>query len=386
MEEQIRNDQIAAGGYSRKKRRLAVLGGLLQFSVAVLFIATGLNLKLEGFASAITANEYSAMLIFVAVLTVILELITFPISFYSSFILEHKYGLSAQSLPRYFAERFKSAAIGAAFGIPVLLAFYFIIRNYPDEWWLIFGVFMFAVSFIIGKFFPVAVFPLFYRLSRIQDPEIEEHIRKISAGAGINVEGVYTFNMSKNTNKVNAFFAGMGNTKRILLADTLISNFTAREIAAVFAHEAGHYYRRHIKRLMLLSVVLTFAGLYLTSLAYSGIVAATGLADISRPASLPLLGLLLSVYSFITSPLTNIVSRRFEREADAYALESTGDSGAFISAMEKLSSINLSERSPDGWIEFLFHSHPSTEKRISFARAYSSESNQPDYHSEDNIA
>ena len=176
--------------------------------------------------------------------------------------------------------------------------------------------------------------------------------------------------MSKNTKKANAAFTGIGKSKRIILGDTLLSNFTKDEIEMVFSHEMGHYKKKHIIKLMTLSTFLTFAGLYITALLYGGSIAYFGFSGISEIAALPLLFLYLSLFGLVTSPVTNILSRKFEWEADTFALETTGNKSAFVSAMEKLAEQNLSDKSPNRIIEFLFHSHPSIEKRIQFAQKF----------------
>jgi len=176
--------------------------------------------------------------------------------------------------------------------------------------------------------------------------------------------------MSKNTKKANAAFTGIGKSKRIILGDTLLKNFSPEEIETVFAHEMGHYKKRHIMKLMTVSVVMTFAGLYLTSLAYSNSLNTFGFNSVSEIAALPLLFIYLSLFGLITSPISNILSRKFEWEADTFAIETTRDKGAFISAMEKLADQNLADKTPNKIIEFLFHSHPSIDKRIKFAEDY----------------
>jgi STE24 endopeptidase len=295
----------------------------------------------------------------------------FPLSFYSGYIDEHMYGLSNHSLSSYFFERLKSLLIGALIGMPVLLVFYFILKTFPHDWWLVFGLFIFGFSFVLNRLFPVLILPLFHKLVPIENPDLSGAIDRISQKAGVNVNGVFSFDMSKNTKKVNAAFTGIGKSKRIILGDTLISNFSNDEVVTVFAHEAGHYFHKHVLKLTLLSVAVTFGGLFLTSVLYALLVKQFGFAGPASLAALPLLSLLLGTYGFVTAPVSNIVSRKFEVEADAFALQATRDKEAFISTMNKLADYNLSEKSPNRFIEFLFHSHPSIEKRIQFARSFS---------------
>lgn len=364
--------ETTAKKYTRTKRILSVTGSLITTGIVVAILISGFSQKLEDFSRSIFPGDYAALLMFVLLISLLTGLVSFSLSFYSGYIIEHKYGLSNQTLAGYFWESLKATLVGGVIGIPVILAFYYILKTYPGNWWLIFGTFMFLLSFVLGRLAPVLILPIFYKLIPIKDPSLAQSIDEISSKAGVNVNGVYTFDMSKNTNKVNAAFTGIGKSKRILLGDTLISKFTTQEIKTVFAHEAGHYFYKHVLKLTLISAVLTFAGLYLTSLAYDYLVKYFAFDSTTSLAALPLLGLLLGAYGLITTPIGNIISRKFEWEADTFALSSTGDKEAFISAMEKLADSNLSEKSPNKAIEFLFHSHPSIDKRIQFAREFGS--------------
>ena len=364
--------ETKAKTYTRTKRILNIAGSLLTTGIIVAILLSGYSVKLEEYSRSIFPGDYGALLIFVLLISLLTGIVSFPLSFYSSFIIEHKYGLSNQTLSAYFRESLKSTVIGAVIGIPVILAFFYILKTFSANWWLIFGTFIFFLSFVLGRIAPVLILPLFYKLIPITDPLLSQSISEISSKAGVNVNGVFTFDMSKNTNKINAAFTGIGKSKRILLGDTLIDKFTNEEIMIVFAHEAGHYFHKHILKLTLISAALTFAGLYITSIAYDLLVRYFAFENITSIAALPLLGLLLGAYGFITNPLGNIISRKFEWEADTFALSSTGDSKSFISAMEKLADSNLSEKSPNKVIEFLFHSHPSIDKRIQFAKEFAS--------------
>ncbi len=356
--------------YTKTKRILSFSGSLISTSIVIAILATGFTRKLEEISNSIMPNEYGALLIFVLIISVITGVVGFPISFYSGYVLEHKYGLSNQSVAAYFRESLKSMAIGLIIGVPVILAFYFILKTFPNNWWLVFGAFMFLFSFVLGRLAPVIILPLFHKLIPVTDPALTGFVNEISEKAGVNVNGVYTFDMSKNTNKVNAAFTGVGKSKRILLGDTLINKFTPDEIRFVFAHEAGHYFHNHIVKLTIISAAITFTGLYLTSAAYDYLVKYYSFESTTSLAALPLLGMLLGVYGLITSPIGNIISRKYEWEADTFALKTTGDSNSFISAMEKLAVSNLADRSPNKVLEFLFHSHPSIEKRIQFAKNF----------------
>ncbi|MCB0721378.1 MAG: M48 family metallopeptidase [Ignavibacteriae bacterium] len=359
-----------ASRYARTRRILSLTQSVILYAILLVLLFTGLSKDIAGFSYSLSGNDYIALLIFLAIVAISEGLITFPLSFYSGYILEHKYQLSNQSLKGYFGEALKGLVLMIVIGVPVVLGFYFILKNTGEWWWFFVGVFMFLLSVVIGRLAPVLIMPLFYKFKSLDDEELKERIIELCKKTGINVEGIFSFDMSKNTKKANAAFTGMGKSKRIILGDTLLEKFTPEEIEFVFAHEMGHYVNRHLTKLVLISTVSTFLGLYITSLLFSNTLGLFGFTNQYEIAALPLLFLYLSIYGLITTPITNIFSRKYEWEADTYALETTRDRAAFISSMEKLAEQNLSERTPNKIIEFLFHSHPSLSKRIEFARNY----------------
>jgi STE24 endopeptidase len=356
--------------YSKIKQVLSLTQSIIVYAILLILIFTGLAKEIESFAYSFTPNSYLALLIFLAIIGAAEGIITFPLSFYSSYILEHKYNLSNQRPGDYFKEKLKGFALGIVIGVPVLFAFYFILTTFGDWWWLALGIFMFLFSIVIGRLAPIVIMPLFYKFKPIENETLKERILSLCAKTGVKIQGIFTFDMSKNTKKANAAFTGMGKSRRIILGDTLINNFSEDEIEMVFAHEVGHYTKRHIVKLVTVSTILTFAGLFITSLLYKNSLTFFNFTGISEIAALPLLFLYLSLYGLITTPISNILSRKFEWEADTYALEVTRNREAFISAMEKLAAQNLADKTPNKVIEFLFHSHPSLEKRIQFAKSY----------------
>jgi STE24 endopeptidase len=239
-----------------------------------------------------------------------------------------------------------------------------------ELWWLYFGLAAAAAAVVLARLAPVVIFPLFYRFSRLEDGEIAERISGLLRSRNVGFEGIYSFNMSRDTKKANAGFAGMGRGKRIILSDTLVKEFTPGEIAVIFAHELGHYQLMHLWKGLGLTIGIILLSFYLCGQAYAATVAAMGFAGLHEIPAIPILILYLSVFGFLIMPATNAFSRAHEREADRYALEATGDAASFISSMERLADMNLSDRDPHPAVEFLFHGHPSIRKRIAFAEGW----------------
>ncbi len=254
--------------------------------------------------------------------------------------------------------------VGIPLMVPILLALYFCLRNFSSLWWIPAGTAVFFFSVLLARLAPVLIFPLFYKFRPLEEGDLKNRIVALCQKVGMKVSGVFVFNMSKNTKKANAAFTGVGKSKRIILGDTLVANFTDDEIETVFAHELGHFKLRHIWLMMVIGAVSTFVGLFLTSVLYETSLTWFGFASIDTIAALPLLGLWLGLYSLVTAPLSNMISRAHERAADLYAIQTTGKKTDFVNALLKLSRVNLSDASPHPLVEFFFYSHPSIEKRV----------------------
>ena len=354
----------AAKQYAKIKLTLSLVGSLLFFILSLALVAGGATALLEGFVRSFLVNDYLALLGFAALLGLAEMLLTLPLQFYSGFYLEHKYNLSNQSLRAWLWERLKGLLVSIPITVPLLLALFFCLKSFGSWWWLPVGSVLFFVSVVLARLAPVLIFPLFYRFKPLPDGPLKSTVLRLCQSVGMSVEGVCVFDMSKNTKKANAAFTGIGKSKRIILGDTLVANFRDDEIETVFAHELGHYKLKHIRTMMVIGTVSSFLGLYLTARAYEISLPRFGFATPDRLAALPLLAMWLGVYSLVAGPLTNAISRAHERAADRYSIGLTGNAEAFANALRKLASINLADVSPHPVVEFLFHSHPSVEKRL----------------------
>jgi len=254
-------------------------------------------------------------------------------------------------------------------GLPIIFLFYYLLTGY-EYWWVIFGVIVTLYSIVLAQIAPVFIFPLFYKFKPIEDITLKDRILALCEKIGFKIGGVYAFDMSKTTKKANAAFAGMGKTRRIIIGDTLISGFSHDEIETVFAHELGHYKKGHIKKQIFISFFSTFAGLFIISAIYDRLLPVFGFSQRWELAALPLLMLIAGVLTFLISPLGASISRKYEYEADRFAIDTTHDFPSFKSTMEKLAFQNLSDDEPSKLVEFWFHSHPSVKKRVKAAEEY----------------
>jgi len=358
------NNPIIAKQYSRTKLAVGLVHTALFLALTLLVLGVGLTVRLELFIRTFANNDYLVLLGFAFALGAAEGLIGFPLRFYSGYLLEHRYGLSNQTLTRWFLEGLKASLIGGLLTAPVLAALYWSLRSFGEFWWLPLGALLFFLTVILARLAPIVLFPLFHKFKPIDDSVLRERVTALCEMVGMKISGVFVFDMSKNTKKANAAFAGLGKSRRVILGDNLIANFTDEEIESVVAHELGHYKLRHLQTMIVVGTASTFAGLYVTAQLYSGSLPWFGFSAGDSIAALPLLGLWLAVYSLVTSPIGNVISRAHERAADRFAVGLTGKKDAFAHALTKLGRINLADAAPHPVIEFLFHSHPSIGRRI----------------------
>ena len=361
--------QKKAKQYEKIKLTAGITESIVSAVLLFLFVALGFSKRLESYAFSFTFNPYIALMIFVFIIGTVSYVISFPVDYFFSFRIEHRFGLSNQKFIKWVEENLKSLAVGIVLGVPILLLFYYFLLNY-SQWWVWFGCLILVYSVILAQIAPVVIFPLFYKFHPINNENLKEKILDLCTKVGFKVKGVYIFNMSKTTKKANAAFTGIGRTKRIILGDTLVTGFSEDEILTVFAHELGHYKKGHIKKNILFSIGSTFIMLFILSVVYSALLPVFGFTDRWDIAALPLLALIAGVFGFLTKPIGSYISQRFEFEADRFAIKLIGNFDVFKSLMEKLAFQNLADEEPNKFVEFWFRSHPSVKRRIETGEKY----------------
>jgi len=296
-------------------------------------------------------------------------LLTLPVSFYSGFVLAHRYTLSTQTVSGWTLDLLKGLLISLPFELLAVELVYALLALTPDTWWVWAGFAVLGVTVLLANIGPILLLPLFYKLAPLPDGEVRHMVQMLAARAGTRVRGIYTMNMSKRTTAANAMVMGLGNTRRIVIGDTLLDRYTLDEIEVVLAHELGHQVHKDIPKLILVEAVTMLGGLFAVNLAlHAAIGAVPGYAGLADAATLPLVAAALGIFGLVTLPITNGYSRHIEHQADVYALESTGKTAAFISAMTRLANQNLADLEPAWIIEFLLYNHPSTGRRLAYAR------------------
>ena len=340
-------------------------------AVAALVLAGPVDVWLQ--QSAWLARWWSLRLAVLFVLMVAAHVaVSFPLSFYSGHQLEHRFGLSRLSFGAWLWRYAKQNLLAVALGLPLMAGLYWLIWTTGPWWWLVAAGAFFLVSVVLGQLAPVLLLPLFYKVERLDAPELTERIRRVAQGTGLSIEGVYRMGLSAETVKANAMLAGLGRTRRVILGDTLLDGFRPEEIEVVLAHEVGHHVFRHIPKLILLGLATSAAGFWICDrllVAWVGTGQAGQFDYAAMPvATLPLVMLTITLCTMLLEPLQNAVSRRFERQSDRYALDRTGLADAYLSAFRKLARLNKDDPDPH-WLEvFLFHSHPPIRERLAMAQ------------------
>ena len=294
--------------------------------------------------------------------------ISLPLSLYSGFILEHQFGLSRQTLLRWFRRDLLKHALLLIFGLAMIQGLFWLIRWSGWLWWIAAAVAMFVVSVVLGQLVPVLILPLFYKIEPLEDDRLESRFQRLVQGTSLAIKGIYRMRLSRETVKANALLAGLGHTRRVILGDTLLDGFTEDEIEVVLAHEIGHHVHHHIPKLILAGMLFSTFSFFICDRVLVWWMDRQGVSYDSLPVyALPLLMLVVTLLSLASGPLQNAVSRHFERQSDRYALRHTGLRKAYVSAFQKLGRLNKADPHPPRLEVLLFHDHPPIGQRLAMA-------------------
>jgi STE24 endopeptidase len=358
--------------YHRLRRRASLFDTIAQVGLLLGLVWSGASTAIRETAEA-TVGDYLVPVVVIYVVLVALpsELIHLPFAFYRGVILERRYGLSRETAARWLGDHVKAAAIilAALAGAGVIVAS--LLQVSPDRWWLFASATFIVVLVLLARFAPVVLLPLFYDIRPLERDGLSARLLALAEKAGAPaLGGAHEWRLGDRTSKANAALVGLGRTRRILVSDTLLAGHSDEEIETVFAHELAHHVYGDIWSALVLEAVLLTAACFLADRALAAFGPAFGLEGKGDIAGFPLLVLTGGAASFVLTPLANALSRAHERRADRYALETTKNSAAFISAMKRLAASNLAEERPSRFVELLFHTHPSTAARIEAARRW----------------
>jgi len=368
-------DSPEARRYNRIQRWLGLGDTILSIALLLVLLATGWTGNLRDFALKAANQNYTlAVFFYVFELAFLAKLLALGLDYYG-FRLEHRFNLSNQRLRGWIGDEIKGFFVSVILFTILVEVLYATIRLAPEIWWLLAWLVLISLLVFFVQIAPVVLFPLFYKFNPLENDELRDRLVRLSERAGTRVRGVYEWKISEKSKKANAALTGLGKTRRIILADTLLENYTPDEIEAVLAHELGHHVRRHIFKLIIVQIALTFLGFYALDVVMRYAIERRHMfEEMSDFAALPLLALVITVLSLLLMPLLNAYLRHNEREADQYCWSAIPSVAPYISAMNKLCEQNLGERQPSRWVEVLFHSHPAVSKRIAAAEQFAQKS------------
>jgi STE24 endopeptidase len=365
--------------YHRLRRRADLLGTAAAGVLLLGLLLLGGAHRLRELAAAVAqwapggVEEGMTVAVMTILLVAIMQIVELPFAFYQGYLLEHHYGLSTQSAGHWLADQAKGMALGLVLAVAGTSVAYLALRESPEQWWWISAMVFAVATIVLARLAPVVLLPIFYKFKPLDRPALADRLIALATRARTDVVGVFEWVLSGHTKKANAALAGMGRTRRILLSDTLLADYSEDEIEVILAHELAHHVHRDLWRGIAVQSLILLGGFFVAGVTLEALADPLALRGLSDPAGLPLLLLAGGVWSFLAMPLTNASSRAQERAADRYALTTTRNVDAFVTAMKRLSQQNLAEEYPSPIVRWLFYSHPPIRERIDAARAFARE-------------
>lgn len=318
----------------------------------------------------LTDSQFLIILLYFTAFFIIYTIISFPFSYIDGYIIEHKYGFSTQNFKKWLIDQIKAFVVSFILGTIVFEVIYTITALSSNLWWLWLSIIMIIFSIILANLFPVLILPLFYKTSPIENEDLKQCIAEITNRAKINVKGIFSINLSSKSTKANAAVVGLGNTKKILIGDTLIGKYNEGEIISTLAHEIIHYKEHHIWLLVLWQSLITLIMFYIFFKIHHYFYHLLGFKNVSDIAAFPLFALIFAILSFLSKPFGSAISRYYEKRADKGLLNLTKNPESFISLMARFCNDQLIIAYPNPLIEWYSYSHPSPGKRIKSAEAF----------------
>mgnify|MGYP006090966191 CR=1 FL=1 len=359
--------QTKAKKYENEKRKISIFGSILSLSFILVFYFSGLS----KFLANINLSFIYVFLIYIIIFHILSTLIGLPLGYYSSFIHEHKWGFSNYTNKTWILDQLKSFAVSFIL-LPIMLGiFFWVLWKFPNIWWLVAATVTTLISIIFVTLFPVVILPIFNKYDPIEDEKLTSQLSEILLKAGLNPSGFFRQDMSRQTKKENAFLAGMGNTRRVVIADNLLEHMSLSEIKSVIAHEVGHYRFSHLPKNIAISTAQQLVIFYLLNIIMKILYPEFLTSNINNLSLFPIFSLIMGLLSsLLFGPLNNMISRYFERQADRTSLDLYPNKDAFQKAMAGLANRNLSNAYPEWWVKLLYYSHPPIGERLSFAENY----------------
>ena len=351
--------------YTLTKNRFGVFEMIFDAGLLIVVISCGVLPWLFDKVSAWAPAATWGGALFILFVGVLLSIPALPFDWWGQFRLEARFGFNKSTLKLWVVDKFKGTALAFAIGFPLLWALLSLVNWVGDYWWVWGFALLFSFQLLMMVLYPKLIMPLFNKLTPLPEGELRTRLMALADRTGFKASTIEVMDGSKRSGHSNAFFTGFGRFRRIVLFDTLIAQLTPEELEAVLAHEVGHYRLGHIPKMLAvaaLTVLASFAAVaWLAGSAWFN--PAFGFPVPALAPAFLLFGLLGGAVTFWVSPLGNILSRKHEYEADAFASKAMGGPAPLVSALRKMSQKNLSNLTPHPWFSGFYYSHPTLVER-----------------------
>ncbi len=357
--------------YERDKTQFGFITSLFGNLVVIAFIFAGLLDRYNTWISSLNLSFIFSGWLFFILLYYADEILSAPFGAHTIFRIENKYGFNTMTFRLWFSDFIKSLLISTVMLFLIILVGLSLIQWSPRFWWFWVWGFLFIFSMVVMYIAPYVIEPLFNKFSPVQDETLKDKIIELTKKAGIQASRILKVDASRRSRHTNAYFTGIGRTKRVVLYDTLLEHMEADEILSVLAHEIGHWKRKHLLKTLVVFEIFSFLGIYVSFRIIQSdmLLHVFGIGSDTLFVKLLLLGFVAGIFLFPLRPLGNFFLRRNEREADQASYELTGDAGSMESALIKLSEENLSNFYPHPLYVALYYSHPPVSERIRYLKS-----------------
>jgi STE24 endopeptidase len=351
--------------YQKDRTSFSFITAGFSFLLSIAMLGMGGFGRLDGLLRPFFSGEILLALVFFGTIMIVSDILTIPFQWYSTFVIEEKYGFNKTTVKTFIADKLKGYLLGALIGGALLSILIYLVNSIGPNFWIWFGLLAAAFTLFVNMFYTSLILPLFNKLTPLTEGELKTTIEGFAKKVNFPLDNVFVMDGSKRSAKANAFFSGIGKKKKIVLYDTLINNHSTEELVAVLAHEVGHFKKKHIIWSYLISIIQIFFVLFILSkmVFNDNLSIALGGSQQAIHLNLIAFGILFSPISGITGLLMSMLSRKNEFEADAYAKE-TFDGKSLANALKKLSVDSLSNLYPHPAYVFFHYSHPPLLQRL----------------------
>ena len=352
--------------YTLDSSKVGMVSTLFNQAVLLVILLSGILPWLAEMIHSWGFGEIAGGLAFFAILSIATHLLGLPFSLYDTFVIEERYGFNTMTFGMWVSDLAKGLTLSALLGGLVLWGVLVLIVQSGPQWWVWAWIFLGLFELLLLWLFPLVIAPLFNKFEPVEDEHLKQQIQALMGRVGLRVKGVFKMDASKRSKHTNAYFTGVGRSKRIVLFDTLLESHGEEEICAVLAHEIGHWKKRHVLRQLLFVEIVSLAGLYAAArfLDWPMLYEAFGFQDAIPYAGLFLIGTGFSLISYFAQPLESAISRKYEREADDFSLTLIKEPAPLMKALKHLATENLSNLNPHPLYAWYYYSHPPLAERI----------------------